>query len=64
MKTPYRNTRKLKIAFIPFATIIWVDGWGLIFLNGEKNLKKQAQERLKQNLSTLFLFLLIDKKGK
>jgi hypothetical protein len=37
MKTPDRKNRKIKIAFIPVAGIIWVFGWSLTFFKSGKN---------------------------
>jgi hypothetical protein len=41
-----RKNRKIKIAFIPFAAIIWVVGWSLTFLKNE-NSPKQSVRRLR-----------------
>jgi hypothetical protein len=48
MKTPDRKNRKIKIAFIPFATIIWVVGWSLTFFKSEKS-PKQSIRRFRTN---------------
>jgi hypothetical protein len=53
MKTPDRKNRKIKIAFIPFATIIWVVGWGLTFLKSE-NSPKQSVRRFRTNPNQRF----------
>jgi hypothetical protein len=66
MMIPDRKKRKLKIAFIPFATIIWVVGWGLTFLNSEKRPRQSVRRlgtRLNQRFSTPFISYPITAKG-
>jgi|WetSurMetagenome_2_1015567.scaffolds.fasta_scaffold1527179_1 hypothetical protein len=53
MKTLDRKNRRLKISFIPFATIIWVVGWSLTFFKSEKS-PKQSVRRLNKRFSTPF----------
>jgi hypothetical protein len=53
MKTPDRKNRKIKIALIPIATIIWVVGWSLTFFKSEKT-PKQSVRRLKTGLNQRF----------